>query len=71
MSDEPTKGVIFLGVVDLSDGEKTIGLDLPAGTDPDTIKAAIEAANKAKAEAQIRETKALRELTGLDKEPLA
>jgi hypothetical protein len=62
MTDEPTKGVIFLGVVDLSDGEKTLAFDIPLDADADTIKAAIAAAEAEKAAAQVAESKWLREM---------
>jgi hypothetical protein len=62
MSDEPTKGVIYLGTVDLSDGEKTIALDLPLNADVETIRAAIEAAEEVKAAAARAETKRLRDM---------
>jgi hypothetical protein len=57
MTDEPHK-MIFIGALDVPDGE-TVALAIPPGATPGEIAAAIEAANKAKAEAQLAESKRL------------
>jgi hypothetical protein len=63
--------VVYLGTVELDEQGETIGLNLPAGVDLDldTIKAAIEAANKAKAEAALAESARLRELFSIEGKP--
>jgi hypothetical protein len=43
--------IILLGTIDTENGEALI---IPPGLDPDEIKAAIEVANRAKAEAEAR-----------------
>jgi hypothetical protein len=53
---------IFLGTVDLSDGEKTIALDIPMDADAATIAAAIEQAEAEKVAAAGRESERLREI---------
>ena len=55
------KRITFLGSLDVSQDE-AIALDVDLNADPETIKLAI---GKANAE-RLAETKALRELTGLD-----
>ena len=56
--------ITLLGVLDVSQDE-ALALNIPPGADADAVRAAILKAN---AERQA-ETNALRELTGLDKEP--
>jgi hypothetical protein len=51
---------IYLGTVPLDEPGATLALDIPLDADADTIAAAIEAANLARAEAQARESKRLR-----------
>ena len=59
MNPEPQK--ILLGVLDVSQDE-AIALDIPPGADADAVRAAIDKANAERR----AETKALREVTGLD-----
>jgi hypothetical protein len=51
--------IIVLGTIDTENGEAVI---IPPGLEPDEIRAAIEAANRAKAEAAAQETMRLRQL---------
>jgi hypothetical protein len=62
MSD-PEKRTIYLGTVNLGDGdEESIAFAIPTDATPEKIAAAIEVANKEKAEAQERESRRLREM---------
>jgi hypothetical protein len=54
--------ITFLGTIDLSDGAKTIALDIPADADAATIAKAIAAAEAEKVAAAARESKQLRKM---------
>ena len=53
---------IYLGTVTLDDDNTTIAFDIPVDASADEIAAAIERANRERAEAQARETAKLREM---------
>jgi hypothetical protein len=52
--------ITFLGTIDLSDGAKTIALDIPADADAATIVKAIAQAEAEKIAAAVHETERLR-----------
>jgi hypothetical protein len=60
MTDEP-KRITLLGVVAIEPGEAIPVFDIP-DADPDVLAKAIRAAEEAKVEAQLAESKRLREL---------
>jgi hypothetical protein len=51
--------ITYIGTIDTENGEALI---IPPGLDPDEIKAAIEAANRAKRDAAMQESLRLRQL---------
>jgi hypothetical protein len=59
-SEEPKR--IFLGVVTVESGEAIPVFDIPLDADPDTIKAAIAAAEAEKVAAAARESERLKKM---------